>query len=82
MTIVCARLMWCVNGVINRVFLSAIRVRKESPMANRLIGRIFVRIYQKSRASVRHFREARIQTLIAAMGGPDLTISAQSGCGE
>ena len=54
----CARRLWCVNGVIYRVSVSTIRVRKESRLVSRLIDHISVRISQKSRAAVHHFRDA------------------------
>ena len=42
-------------------------------MASLWIGRDFGRIAQISRALIRHFLRATIQTLIAAKGGSNLT---------
>ena len=49
-------------------------VRGKSFLPCRLMGRFLGRISQKSWAPAHHFRGSPIQTLIAAMDGPNLSI--------
>ena len=68
----------CVNGVRIGVSPAVVRVKKESRLASRWIGRHFGRTIQKSLAAILHFLGAPIQTLIAAKGGPNWTKSPLS----
>ena len=58
MAIFYARRRRSANGVRNRVFIAAIRVRKASRSESRRIGLVSGWIFQKSSASIRHFWEA------------------------
>ena len=62
----------CVNGARNVVSLAVMMVNEESRLKSRLNGQSLRRILHKLRASVRYFLRTPIQTLIAAMRGPDL----------